>query len=1516
MDNDIDKITWNIIDSYVKDTKNHLVKHHLDSYNYFFSNELAPIFKEKNPITIMKNQDDKTKKFQYICRLYLGGKNGDKLYYGKPIIYDDNDRTHYMYPNEARLRNMTYGFSIHYDVDVEFEIYNDEMTELSTTDITLDKIFLGKFPIMVQSDRCILQSLSKETRFTLGECRNDPGGYFIIDGKEKVIVSQEKFADNMLYIRDKVNDLYTHSAEIRSVSEDTSKPSRTMHVRIASTSTDSESANNDNNSDIGQIVVNIPNVRKPIPLFIVMRALGVISDKEIIQYCLLDLEKNKDLVDLFIPSVHDAGLIFTQELALKYIKTFTKGKTVSHVYEILYNFFLPHIGETNLQQKAYYLGYIVYRLLKVYMKEEPPTDRDNFKYKRIELTGSLMNELFNEYYKAQNLHIYQSIDKEYYYKPGIYQKNFMELIENNYKEFFKERIVENGFKKAFKGNWGAQDHTKRAGIVQDLNRLSFNSALSHLRKLNLPLDSSAKVVGPRLCHGSQWGIIDPLDTPDGGNVGLHKHMAFMTHITSGCSAYPLILWFQENGMQNMQECSFDFLSVSTKVIINGAWCGVITKPVDIIEKFKNNRRIGVFSPFNSIQWNIKRNEILIYTDAGRPCRPLFYVDKETKTVSYDNDKVIKKLIERKFNWGQLFNGFLDKKVKSNLLKDCNIYKLSELYDKTHSENDINKNKGILDFIDTSEQEDCLISLENKDFSRTRITNVEIHPSLLLGVMGNQIVFPENNQLPRDLFSCGQSKQGVSMYHSNFQNRIDKMGVILNYGQIPLIKSRYMKYISNEEHPYGENAVVAIMCYNGYNVEDAILFNEGSINRGMFRTTYFSMYETREESTKVAGSLVNSTFSNIEDHDVAGLKPGYDYSQLDKHGMIKEHTELNDKVVLIGKTTSSVLVPDTLMDSSVTPKKGQLGFVDKSFITEEEEGFRLAKIRIREERIPAIGDKFCSRCGQKGTIGQIIPECDMPFTEDGVKPDLIVNPHALPSRMTIGQLVECLMGKACVNYGGYGDCTAFVNKGPKHEVFGELLTKQGFHNSGNEVLYNGMTGEQMETNIFIGPTYYMRLKHMVKDKINYRAKGPRTSLTRQTVQGRANDGGLRIGEMERDCLISHGINKFLQESMLVRGDEYYMAVCNKTGTIAVYNKNRNLFLSPLADGPLKYNGTLDDTMSIEQISKHGKDFSILRVPYSFKLLMHEIQTMNICMRVITDDNVDQLTNLSYSDNANLLAKDPEISLKNISMNTNRKVLSHILPSEKIQPKVEEEATEEYMPSFAEFGNEGETTPTMDVRTPDSVELNSDDMELLQGLQPLDTQPLEQFTVPSDVPQPTEDLYYPSAYSPSYAPVTPEGNPNNPPPPSPSYMPVSPVGNPNNPPPLSPSYMPVTPEGNPNNPPPLSPSYAQVSPEGNPNNPPSSVSQVVDSAIETQSQPLTSEDRVGEGAIEEIDLDAVGLDSTEKVSEIKTQDKNVIKLVANDSTIKSPLLGNIEKEETEKDSEEKEETKQIKQINTDV
>jgi DNA-directed RNA polymerase II subunit RPB2 len=1313
---------WKIINKYFEDNPQALVTHHVESYNDFFKNGIFQIFKEKNPITISSRFDKNLNEYRSQCIMYFGGKDGSKIYFGKPVIYDDKDNSHYMFPNEARLRNMTYGMTVHYDIEIEYitileegEMPNiigiddvvetdeiitggDDEQEGGATDLpkrkgrkkripvnmtpaetaifreataksmitpntqketmVLEKIFLGKFPIMIQSNYCVLSGLPREVRHTMGECSNDIGGYFIIDGKEKTVVSQEKFGDNMLYIKESNDEKYLYSAEIRSVSENVSKPIRTLSVKIMAP-TPSYTYKN--------IVVNIPNVRKPVPLFIVFRALGIISDKQIITMCLLDLEKHENMVDLFIPSVHDAGGIMTQLNALKYIATLTKGKTVSQVLYILSDYFLPHVGEVNFIQKAYYLGYIVFRLLSVYTGIELPTDRDNFKFKRIELVGSLMYDLFREYYTLQQRQIELGFEEKLYYNQNIYENNLKGLIEQNYKEIFMERTVETGFKKAFKGNWGATAHTKRIGIIQDLNRLSFNSALSHLRKTNLPLDASVKLVGPRVLHSTQWGLFDPIDTPDGGNIGLHKNLSISAYVTQGYSREPMIHWLREKArMKLLEECSPEVLSNMTKVIVNGLWAGSITEPIEIVEKVKLYRRNGLFPIYTSITFDIKQNTVFIYTDAGRICRPIFYRDVETGKMSFEKENIKKHLEDDDFTWEQLVAGFNKKKDPNFNTNSYKIYDLPELYENMDSESNparlrkFLEEKAILDYVDTNETEDALIALNANELKtkESRHTHLEIHESLVFGMMCNLISFPENNPATRNSFSCGQSKQACSIYHTNHQVRMDKTAVVLQSSQTPLVKTRYLEHINHEGNPYGENAIVAIMCYTGYNVEDAVLINEGALRRGLFRTTYYTTYESHEEKSKGGDVVTQKTFTNVENTtNVVGTKPGYDYSKLDKHGLIKENTEVNDKTVLIGLTINSSENQTMKIDMSKTPKKGQLGVVDKSFITDGDEGGRIAKIRIREVREPNIGDKMASRNGQKGTVGLVIPECDMPFTKDGLRPDIIINPHAIPTRMTIGQLVETITGKACAVYGGFGDCTAFINNGSKIGVFGEMLVKEGYHSSGNEILYNGMNGEQIDAEIFIGPNYYMRLKHMVKDKINYRALGPRTALTKQPVSGRANDGGLRIGEMERDSVISHGIAEFLRESMMERGDSYKIAVCNNTGMLAIYNPSKDLFMSPMADGPVKFVSSLDGKdMNIEKVTKFGRNFSVVNVPYSFKLLLQELNTCNVQMRIITEDNIEQLENLTFSKNINVLLHNNDITPQNIVNQIKRKIMN--------------------------------------------------------------------------------------------------------------------------------------------------------------------------------------------------------------------------------------------------------------------
>jgi len=890
---------WKIIDSYFRDNPQSLVMHHIESYNDFYKKGIFQIFRDNNPLRISSRYDDEIGDFRNKCELYLGGKSGQKLYFGKPVI-SDSDKTHYMYPNDARLRNMSYSMTIHYDIEIEIisalaegevptmigqEEALDEIGEIIDSDsdsdsgsdkdpetgkfrnfkekrggsslnkteekdknesgepekrkkkprltvldkmainaknqlnklppgqvarikeateksfikpgfqkqtILLEKVFLGRFPIMVQSEFCILNGLPKQVRYNMGECRNDFGGYFIIDGNEKAVIPQEKFADNMLYIKDVDDGEYLYSAEIRSVSENVSKPVRTLSVKIvAPTKYDANiSEERSKKYTYENIVVNIPNIRKPVPLFIVFRALGILSDKDIITTCLLDLDRFSPMIDLFIPSVHDAGAIMSQVLALDFMAMLTKGKTKAHVLEILSDYFFPHIGETNFIQKAYYLGYVVFRLLKVKIGVDEPTNRDNFKFKRIEPVGTLMTELFREYYKLQMHNIQLKFEEQLYFKAAEYENDLKSLILRNYMKVFSEKIVDTGFKKAFKGNWGAQAHTKRIGVVQDLNRLSHNSAVCHLRKTNLQLTAGLKLVGPRVLHCSQWGFFDPIDTPDGANIGLHKHLSIATYITKGFSREPMIQWLRENvKVKLVEECMPIQLANQTKVIINGLWLGIVDTPLECVNKFKLFRRNALLPIYFSISFDIKQNTIFIYTDAGRLSRPVFYTvpvdedmdlldddpteesipkksSKKTTKFSFENPEILKKIESDEFTWTELVAGFNKRRPEANFsTQDMKIYGLQELYGEANITNinspaaliKFKKNKAIIDYIDTSESEDTLIAInaEALESSTKPYTHMEIHESLTMSMMCNLIPFLQNTPATRNSFSCGQ-----------------------------------------------------------------------------------------------------------------------------------------------------------------------------------------------------------------------------------------------------------------------------------------------------------------------------------------------------------------------------------------------------------------------------------------------------------------------------------------------------------------------------------------------------------------------------------------------------------------------------------------------------------------------------------------------------------------------------------------------------------------------------------------
>ena len=439
------------------------------------------------------------------------------------------------------------------------------------------------------------------------------------------------------------------------------------------------------------------------------------------------------------------------------------------------------------------------------------------------------------------------------------------------------------------------------------------------------------------------------------------------------------------------------------------------------------------------------------------------------------------------------------------------------------------------------------------------------------------------------------KQAMGIPSTNYKLRMDTMTHILHYPQQPIINTNIGINLPSHHLPNGINVIVAIGSFTGYNQEDSVILNKSSIDRGLFKSTFYRTY--KDDEKKIQSSGQEEKFTKPNASNTKGLKPG-SYAKLNNSGFINENTYVDTNDVIIGKISPTKNKKNGIKiykDSSTMLRPNENGFMDKVYINSNGEGHRFAKCRTRTARIPDIGDKFSSRHGQKGTVGMIYNEEDMPFTKDGIRPDIIVNPHAIPSRMTIAQLMECITGKVCTILGGYGDGTPFNNTSVKD--IGKILSEKcGFERNGNEILYNGQTGKQMNVEFFIGPTYYQRLKHMVEDKIHSRSTGPKVLLTRQPPEGRSRDGGLRFGEMERDCILAHGMMQFLKERTMDVSDNYRMFICNKCKLIAAVNYNEKISKCKACNNYI--------------------DFSEVRIPYACKLLVQELESMSISSRMIT------------------------------------------------------------------------------------------------------------------------------------------------------------------------------------------------------------------------------------------------------------------------------------------------------------
>jgi DNA-directed RNA polymerase beta subunit len=1102
-----------------------------------------------------------------------------------------------------------------------------------------------------------------------------------------------------------------------------------------------------------------------------------------------------------------------------------------------------------------------------------PNDRDSYVNKRIDLTGQLLNNLIRNYFNKLVKEMQKNVIKEINNGSWRSSDDYENIISmSNVCKIIKSTTIETGINRALStGDFSIkQSNSSKVGVAQVVNRLTTAATLSHMRRINTPIDKSGELIDPRKLHGTTWGFLCPAETPEGQSIGVVKNISYLTHMTistNSSSLYTYVAPFMSDINTTQPGDAFN----KVKVFVNGCWVGVTDDPVTLYDSMKEKKFKGIINIYTSIVFDYKMMEIRICNDGGRMTRPLLRVKNGQAIINKD---IIKRLSEDELTW-------------NDLLTNCKL------------------ETSVIEYIDPEEQNFALIALRAKNAyiqrdMRVKYTHCEIHPSTIFGVLASCIPFPEHNQAPRNTYqcldinetvllsngnkvpikdikigdsvicfnpdtfktshttvvnqyvretdkkiykiktingreivatddhkfmttsgwcevrnmsinetmigtmdiidkpvfelvyeiqevenrlisditvasddhsfiagnnflssNCAQGKQAMGIYATNFDKRCDKTAYVLAYPSRPLVDTRLMNWLDLVKIPSGQQIYVAIMSHTGYNQEDSVLVNQGSIDRGMFSTT---IYHTEKDEDKNITNFVSRC--KPDPTKTKGVKYG-NYDKINTQGFVPKNTMLNDRDIIMSKVvhikenrndlTKSVKFED---QSKSIRTGGEEIYVDENYTGRNGDGYNFAKVRVRIHRKPVMGDKFCmtddhdvltnrgwvpiaevttddmiaqlnrqtskleyvhpletlvfdhtgdmyeietqgvsqkvtlnhrmwvkqrysenyeliqakdiigkrvrfqsykleadeyfesehncdeneiasnfegkvyclrvpsevflvrrngkcsftgnsSRHGQKGTVGNIIPECDMPYTKDGLRPDIIINPHAIPSRMTIGQLKETLLGKVLVHLGMFGDGTSFGELDVT--TIAEQLQKLGYESYGNEVMYNGMSGEPIETNIFIGPVFYQRLKHMVNDKQHSRSIGPMVNLTRQPAEGRSRDGGFRIGEMERDVMIAHGMSRFCRERLYDVSDKYSVHVCKKCGMIAQYNNNGIMQYKAEGNTFVK----LDVTVHNCAVCDNTTDFAYVEIPYAFKLLAQELQTINCVPRLLTE-----------------------------------------------------------------------------------------------------------------------------------------------------------------------------------------------------------------------------------------------------------------------------------------------------------
>ncbi|MBI2583699.1 MAG: DNA-directed RNA polymerase subunit B [Candidatus Aenigmarchaeota archaeon] len=1067
--------------------------HQIKSFNDFVENRLQKIIDEVGEIELEIPDIAEFK-------IKLG-----KVRLLKPFVIEADGAKREITPSEARLRNLTYASPI----------FVEMIPSINGVDQEAHEVPIGELPIMVRSKYCTINGLNREELIAAGEDPDDTGGYFIINGTERVIVLMEEVITNRPII------------EIRGGIEKARINSEVSGFVQKHTVERRDSA----------ITVSYASVKK-MQLVILLRALGLETDEDIINAI---SKKRREMEEIFFNIVESD--VRTKEEAYEYIATRMKVTQKQYkkqrVDDILDKYLLPHIGQVPgvRLEKAHYLAKVARKLLRVSIEGLGEQDIDHYAFKRIKSVGDFMEILL----RSLLLGKYGLVSRIVYSYQKLVRRgkmpNIKSIVES---EYITKRISSH----MATGQWIGG----RTGVCQRLERTNIIRTISHLRNVISPLSSTQEHFRARALHPTQWGRLCASETPEGINIGLRKYLAMMATLSDPAQVA------DQNEIVNIVKKEPEG---GWAVFLDGIFVAEVSSPEKLAEKIIGKRRSGALHKHISIGIDKIFEEVNINTDPGRLLRPLIVVEEGKSKLT---KKHLADLKEGKINWNDLVE------------------------------------EGIIEYIDAEEENNAMVALYEKDISG-KVKYLEVSPVAILGISASLVPFAPHNRGDRVNFGAKMSGQSLGIYSGDFFSRAETKCDVLVYPQVPLVTTTTAHHMGILQ---GQNIIIAVTSYFGYNMEDAVIFNRASIERGFGRSMFFRTYTTEEK--RYFG--IERDEIKIPDKSVSGYRTEESYGNLAEDGIINREVEVKAGDVIVGRISplrffgpqesSFMMGIENRRETSTVVRYGEEGIVDNVILTETISGERIVKVVVRNDRVPELGDKFASRHGQKGIIGLIVPEEDMPFTSDGIVPDVILNTHAIPSRMTIGQLIEIIAGKVGALTGSFVDVTPFVAS-TSESALRKTLENLGFSDDGKETMYDGITGQQFEAQILVGPCYFQKLHHMVADKIHARARGPVTLLTKQPTAGRSKQGGLRLGEMEKDCLIAHGTALLLKERF--SSDSSKLPVCNSCGLIAVDDKIRGRVHCPVCK---------------------KTSVSYVQMSYAFKLMLDELKCMGVLPRIVTEE----------------------------------------------------------------------------------------------------------------------------------------------------------------------------------------------------------------------------------------------------------------------------------------------------------